>query len=65
MAAGARAGVPDVLFASSVDDGLPAIVEAVGVSDFVLVKGSRSVGTDRVVAELERLHGPRRGEPVD
>jgi UDP-N-acetylmuramoyl-tripeptide--D-alanyl-D-alanine ligase len=61
IAEGARAGVTDVLFVSSVDDGLPAILEAVGVSDFVLVKGSRSVGADRIVAELERRHGPRRG----
>jgi len=57
----ARAGVRDVLFAPSVDDGLPTILEAVDASDFVLVKASRSVGTDRIVAALERAHGPRRG----
>ncbi len=62
IAEGARAGVTDVLFASSVDDGLPLILDAVHATDFVLVKSSRSVGTDRIVAELERRHGPRRGE---
>jgi UDP-N-acetylmuramoyl-tripeptide--D-alanyl-D-alanine ligase len=64
IAEGARAAVPDVLFAPSVEDGLPSILEALSATDFVLVKSSRSVGTDRIVAELERIHGPRRGDSL-
>lgn len=60
MLDGARAGGCQVLGAPSVDDGLQAVLEAISVSDFVLVKGSRSVGTDRIVAELEKRHGGRR-----
>ena len=57
----ARGGGAEVLFLSSVDDGLAAIVEAVRDADLVLVKGSRSSGAERVVAELARRHGdPRR-----
>jgi UDP-N-acetylmuramoyl-tripeptide--D-alanyl-D-alanine ligase len=62
VAEGARARVPDVLFAPSVDEGLRAILDAVGPSDLVLVKGSRAVGADRIVAELVRRHGPPSGE---
>lgn len=50
-------GGADVLHVRSVDDGLAEVVDAVRVSDFVLVKGSRSVGTEEVVAELGRRHG--------
>jgi UDP-N-acetylmuramoyl-tripeptide--D-alanyl-D-alanine ligase len=53
----ARDGGADVLYRSSVDDGLAAIVDAVRVSDLVLIKASRSVGLDRIVAELARRHG--------
>ena len=60
----ARDGGADVLFLSSVDDGLAAIVDAVDASALVLVKGSRSVGTERIVAELARRHGdPSRPGP--
>jgi UDP-N-acetylmuramoyl-tripeptide--D-alanyl-D-alanine ligase len=47
----------DVLFRASVDDGIADIVDAVRDSDLVLVKASRSVGLDRIVAELARRHG--------
>ena len=57
MADQARAAGIHVLFAPSVDDGLTAVLAAISASDMVLVKGSRSVGTDRIVAELERRHG--------
>lgn len=57
----ALAGGADVLFLPSVDQGLPAIVDAVRASDFVLVKASRSSGTDRVVSELVRRHGGGHG----
>jgi UDP-N-acetylmuramoyl-tripeptide--D-alanyl-D-alanine ligase len=60
IAGGARAAVPEVLFAPSVDEALPAVLSAVDTSDFVLVKASRSVGTDRIVAALETHYGPRR-----
>lgn len=50
----ARHDGANVVFLPSVDEGLSAIVDAVRVSDLVLVKGSRSSGTDRVVAELEQ-----------
>jgi UDP-N-acetylmuramoyl-tripeptide--D-alanyl-D-alanine ligase len=53
----AKEGGADVLLLSSIEDALAAIVDAVRVSDLVLVKGSRSVGTERIVGELARLHG--------
>jgi UDP-N-acetylmuramoyl-tripeptide--D-alanyl-D-alanine ligase len=56
----ARDGGVDVLLLPSVDDGLAAIVDAVPSAALVLVKGSRSVGTESVVAELVRRHGGTR-----
>ncbi len=44
----------DVLSLPSVDEALPAIAGAVLDSDLVLVKSSRSVGTDRIVVALTR-----------
>ena len=41
---------------------LDAVLEALEASYMVLVKGSRSVGMDRVVTALERRHGARRAE---
>ncbi len=58
----ARAGVADVRLVSSVEEGSGVVLEAVGASDLVLVKASRSVGMDRIVAEIVRRHGGRRGE---
>ena len=55
----AQEGGADVFFASTVDQGLPAVIDAVRTTDLALVKGSRSVGMDRIVAELSRCHGPR------
>lgn len=55
-----RAMGREVLSAPSVDDGISLVLEAISASDMVLVKASRSVGTDRIVAELERRHGGRR-----
>ena len=60
MAAGARTGVDDVLFLSSVEDALGAVFAAVRASDLVLVKASRSTGADRIVADLARRHGDPR-----
>jgi UDP-N-acetylmuramoyl-tripeptide--D-alanyl-D-alanine ligase len=54
IADGAREGGAEVLFLTSVDEGLAVIVAAVRASDLVLVKGSRYSGTDRVVTELAR-----------
>lgn len=62
MAGEAQNSGRQVLSAPSVDEGLEAVLEALAVSDVVLVKGSRSVGMDRVVAALERRHGPRQPE---
>jgi UDP-N-acetylmuramoyl-tripeptide--D-alanyl-D-alanine ligase len=56
----AREGGAAVLVATSVDDGIAAVADAVRPSDLVLVKASRSVGTDRIVAELARRHGDAR-----
>ena len=57
MTAAAHAAGAQVLYAPSVEQGLQAVLEAVTASDMVLVKSSRSVGTDRIVAELARRHG--------
>ena len=57
MIAAAQAAGAQVLYAPSVEQGLQAVLEAVTASDMVLVKSSRSVGTDRIVAELARRHG--------
>jgi UDP-N-acetylmuramoyl-tripeptide--D-alanyl-D-alanine ligase len=53
----ARDAGADVLVLPSVDEGLTAIVEAIPSGALVLVKGSRSVGAERIVAELVRRHG--------
>jgi UDP-N-acetylmuramyl pentapeptide synthase len=55
----AARGSGSVLLAPTVEDGLAAVSEAIAPSDLVLVKGSRSVGMDRIVAELSRRHGAR------
>jgi UDP-N-acetylmuramoyl-tripeptide--D-alanyl-D-alanine ligase len=52
----ARKGGADVLFLPSIDEGLAAIVDAVRDTDLALVKGSRSSGTDRIVAALVRRY---------
>jgi UDP-N-acetylmuramyl pentapeptide synthase len=56
MADGTRANGARVLLASSAEEALTPVGNAVNPSDLVLVKGSRSIGTERIVAELERLH---------
>lgn len=58
MGEAARGSGP-VLLAPTVEDGLAAVSDAIAPSDLVLVKGSRSVGMDRIVAELLRRHGAR------
>jgi UDP-N-acetylmuramoyl-tripeptide--D-alanyl-D-alanine ligase len=46
----------EVTWLGAVDEGLATIARAVLPSDLVLVKGSRAVGADRIVAELLRAH---------
>lgn len=58
LADAARAGSAPVVFLPSVDAGLAAMTDLVEDADVVLVKSSRSAGTDRVVAELVRQRGP-------
>lgn len=57
MAEGCRAAGRPTLVAPSVDEGLPKVLAAVEATDMVLVKASRSVGLDRVVAALAERHG--------
>lgn len=57
MTEAARTAGARVWWAPSVESSLQAVREAIAPSDMVLVKGSRSVGTDRIVAELGRRHG--------
>lgn len=61
LADAARGGVSDVQRAPSVEEALPEILAGLEATDLVLVKGSRSVEMDRVVAAIERRFGPRRG----
>lgn len=56
----AREGGLSAVFAASVDEALAIVGEAVRASDLVLVKASRSTGTDRVVEHLAQRHGEPR-----
>jgi len=54
----ANVGVPSKFFPTSAD-AAPAVIEAVRPGDLILVKGSRGVGTERIVRELSLVHGER------
>jgi UDP-N-acetylmuramoyl-tripeptide--D-alanyl-D-alanine ligase len=54
----ANVGVPSKFFPTSAD-AASAVVAAVRPGDLILVKGSRGVGTEKIVRELSRVLGER------
>lgn len=54
----ANVGVPSKFFLASAD-AAPAVIAAVRPGDLILVKGSRGVGTERIVRELSLVFGER------
>ncbi len=57
-------GVPCEVFEDSDDEAMRTIAGMIREGDLVLVKGSRGMRMERVVAEVELAHGTRRGAGV-
>jgi UDP-N-acetylmuramoyl-tripeptide--D-alanyl-D-alanine ligase len=53
LSGAAERGIPETAFFESSDDAAVALVDAVRAGDLILVKGSRSVETDKIVKALE------------
>jgi UDP-N-acetylmuramoyl-tripeptide--D-alanyl-D-alanine ligase len=53
LSGAAQHGIAETVFFESSDDAAFALVEAVRAGDLILVKGSRSVETDKIVLALK------------